>query len=456
MNNAVSTSVPHTNWFSSALLAAGLVFFSFAGDGAVAQDQGYWLLSKVHPATIKQRETSDGLTDVVKEGHDNHVENTVNFRKSEITTHTYFSPPPNSLIPGQKVTFHLSIRRVQNTFTCCFFGTQAYYIFGVAKDPTTPTSMMSGQINSSDRENVRDLSGVMTVPDLTHLPLAERAEKSLWLRIQINPPVYDKLYQYAWVGGPPLATAKTGDIDIPIAASPTPPDAVGPSDQPKQTTKSCPDNATQLQLQVCRHTAAQGATIRVPIHLLKSDDLANLNFDLRYDPSVAKPAGKAEKGPLLGGQVLLESNIGQAGLARIGFAGSAGVSGSGVLAWVPFTIVGAPGSHTALTVQDTAANTVSNARPSFALVSGEIAVVQGQSTSDGASAIPKPKTDPLPKPDTQSKPPEPVKVFTALDALKALQMSVGLLGPDMAYDLDKNGQITSNDARLILRGIVGR
>jgi hypothetical protein len=35
-------------------------------------------------------------------------------------------------------------------------------------------------------------------------------------------------------------------------------------------------------------------------------------------------------------------------------------------------------------------------------------------------------------------------------------MSVGLLAPDMAYDLDKNGQITSNDARLILSRVVGR
>lgn len=255
---------------------------------------------------------------------------------------------------------------------------------------------------------------------------------------------------------PQTPPKKTGDTGTPAPVSPTPPDSAGPSNQPKQTAKACPDNASRLQLQVCHHTVAKGATIRVPIHLLESDNLANLNLDLKYDAAVAKPAGKAEKGPLLGSRHLLESNLGQPGLTRIGFAGSAGVSGSGILAYVPFTIVGAPGTHTTLTLQDTAANTVSNTRPSFSLVSGELTVAQGQSPSDGGSADPKPKTDQQPKPDTTSKPPEPARVFTALDALKALQMSVGLVAPDMTYDLDKNGQITSNDARLILRGVVGR
>lgn len=265
---------------------------------------------------------------------------------------------------------------------------------------------------------------------------------------------------------PQTPPKKTGDTDTPTPkptptptptpVGPTPPDSTGPSSQPKQTAKSCPDTTSRLQLQVCRHTAAKGATIRVPIHLLGSDDLANLNLDLKYDAAVAKPVGKAEKGPLLGSRHLLESNLGQPGLARIGFAGSTGVSGSGVLAYVPFTIVGAPGTHTTITLQDTAANTSSNARPSFSLVSGELTVEREQTPPDGGSTNPKPKTDPQPKPDTTSKPPEPVRVFTALDALKALQMSVGLVPPDITHDLDKNGQITSNDARLILRDIVGR
>lgn len=425
--------------------------------GAIAQ-QGYWRLTKVLPAVIKNVPPdphNGGLADSVKDTHDNYIEDTVSTYKDQITTRTYFSPPPLSLFPSQKVTFHASIRRVQNTFKGSSHGTGVFYNFGVGKDPYTPSVMLSGSLDASSPSSVRDLTGVMKVPDNAGTA-AQQAEKSLWLRIQVNPPLYDKLYQYAWVAGPPPANMKTTDIDLPVASGPTPPDSSGVSSQPK-TVSACPINATQLTLQACRLSAAQGATIRVPIYLLKSADLANLNFDLKYDSAVAKPAGKAERGPLLGGQVLFESNVGQTGVARIGFAGSTGVSGSGIVAYVPFTVVGAPGSRTAIALQDTAANTIANARPSFALLAGEIAVVQGQTPSDGGASV-----NPNPKPDSQSKPPvvsnPPVskKVFTALDALKALRMSVGLLQSDPSYDLDANGQITSNDARLILGRVVGR
>jgi pyruvate/2-oxoglutarate dehydrogenase complex dihydrolipoamide acyltransferase (E2) component len=195
-----------------------------------------------------------------------------------------------------------------------------------------------------------------------------------------------------------------------------------------------------------------GATVQVPVYLNKASDLANLNFDLSYDGAVAKASGKATKGTLLGSHALFESNLSQVGAAHIGFAGTSGVTGSGVIAYVPFTIVGAPGSHTSLELKDTAANTSTSARPTIALAAGEIVV---------AGAAPPPTNPPQPTPTTPNPPtptptPTPEKTFTALDALKALQMSVGLLAPDMAYDLDKNGQITSNDARLILSRVVGR
>lgn len=452
MLGAVSRPIASAMRFAFALLAAG-VGFGFGGVGA--QEQGYWRLSKVLPAEIKPSPPNEAA-DVVRETRNVYVENTVSTDKGQITTHTYFSSPPLSLFPGQKVTFHASIRRIQNTFGCCFFGTGVDYQFGVSKEPRTTAVMLNGQLNSSDTTNVRDLSGVMKVPDNNYGSASERAEKSLWLAIELNPPRYKKYYQYAWVAGPAPADSKTGDIDLGVPSAQPPSEPSVPSNQPKQAAKACPDNAaTQLELQVCRHSAAQGATIRVPIYLLKSDNLANLNLELKYDSAVVKPVGKAEKGPLLGSQVLFESNLGQAGVARLGFAGSGGVSGSGILAYVPFTIVGAPGSRTTVAVHDTAANTAADARPSFALVAGEIAVAQAPAVSEGSSA-PKPGPNTSPSPSVPPKPPEPVKVFTALDALKALQMSVNLLTPDMAYDLDKNAQITSNDARLILRRVVER
>jgi len=219
-------------------------------------------------------------------------------------------------------------------------------------------------------------------------------------------------------------------------APPTPKVTVTPPPTPPATppatptaAKACPDNPPAMELQTCHIVAKPGAAIDVPIYLLKSTDLANLNLELRYDGAVVKAAGKAKIGPMLNAsQELFESNPNQLGLVKVGFAGTAGVAGSGILAYVPFTVVGAAGSHSVLDVKDTAADTASGAVAKLLLAPGDIVV---------------------------EAPPPPPPVFTALDALKALQMSVGLLPPDMAYDLDKSGQITSNDARLILARVVG-
>ena len=50
----------------------------------------------------------------------------------------------------------------------------------------------------------------------------------------------------------------------------------------------------------------------------------------------------------------------------------------------------------------------------------------------------------------------PPRTFTTDDALRALRMSVKLLPEDLVLDLDENGQITSNDARIILRRVTKR
>ena len=43
---------------------------------------------------------------------------------------------------------------------------------------------------------------------------------------------------------------------------------------------------------------------------------------------------------------------------------------------------------------------------------------------------------------------------TAVDALKALKMSQGTMGTDLAYDVDRNGSVNADDARLILKWAV--
>jgi hypothetical protein len=46
--------------------------------------------------------------------------------------------------------------------------------------------------------------------------------------------------------------------------------------------------------------------------------------------------------------------------------------------------------------------------------------------------------------------------LTAADALCALKMSVGNREEDLKMDMDKNDLVTSGDARILLRLVVGR
>ena len=474
MTKRVSLTIVGAGRLALGLFAAGFVAIASLalGEGpAVAQEQGYWKFEGGLPAEVKPVvSTRDvGWGDTAQEEADGRIRDTNYGPREAIVTDTVYSQPPAVLIPGQKVTFWIAISLVKNTFTCCGFGSATRYYYGVFKDPRVTGEIASTGLVSGDAVSgvhSRKQAGVMTVPPPS--PDAQaRAEQSLWLNVSVNPPLYQKYYKYAWIAGPTPANAQRGDYDAGLPktsdsasdtgantganAGPNNGPDNGANNSPPAVVKPCPDTAAaQTELQACRITANAGATVQVPVYLNKASDLANLNFDLSYDGAVAKASGKAMKGALLGSQVLFESNLSQVGAAHIGFAGTTGVTGSGVIAYVPFTIGGAPGSHTSLELKDTAANTSTSGRPAIALAAGEIVV---------AGAAPPPPNPPQPAvttPTPPAPPPPPEKTFTALDALKALQMSVGLLAPDMAYDLDKNGQITSNDARLILSRVVGR
>ena len=184
-----------------------------------------------------------------------------------------------------------------------------------------------------------------------------------------------------------------------------------------------------MELQVCHIDAKPGASVVVPVFLLKSVDLAALNFELSYDPAVIKLASNPTFGPIKILGAIFAVNTNQAGDLRLGFAAKTGVAETGVFLSVPFTVVGPTGSRTALGLKVTSANGGNGAAEKVLVAPGDLVV---------------------------EAPPPPPPVFTALDANRALAMSVGMQAPDLKYDLDKDGQITANDARLILQQVVGQ
>jgi len=211
---------------------------------------------------------------------------------------------------------------------------------------------------------------------------------------------------------------------------------------------------SRFTVQAGEARVAPGGTVRVPVSLQKAVNVANLNFEVRYDASVAAFDGEAAKGDLLGGAFLVVNGKG-AGLVRGAFAVSSGISGTGVIATLPFRAIGAPGRKAALTVSVTAANDPSGAAIPADQINGSIEIV-----GPPATPVPPPTRVPTPPPPTM--PPggsgdcNGDGRVTEVDALCALRISVGLQASDLRMDVNGDGSVTSLDAAKILRKAVGK
>lgn len=235
---------------------------------------------------------------------------------------------------------------------------------------------------------------------------------------------------YSCQNGPaPTAPATPTAVPTPKVTVTMPPTPQATPPATPTAAKACPDNPPAMELQICNIVAKPGASVLVPVYLLKSVELAALNFELSYDPAVIKLASNPTFGPLKILGAIFAINTNQAGDLRLGFAAKTGVAESGVFLSVPFTVIGPAGARTALGLKVTSANGGNGAAEKVLVEPGELVV---------------------------EAPPPPPPAFTALDANRALSMSVGMLAPDMKYDLDKDGQITANDARLILQQVVAQ
>lgn len=253
-------------------------------------------------------------------------------------------------------------------------------------------------------------------------------------------------YNYRWVDGP----LPPGGIKIPPAdgasdtagtpTSPTPggtgmPPAPPPGTMPAPGTAPEPANTTKFTVQAGVRRAKPGETVQVPVYLLNPSGVTNLNATVSYTPAVAAAQGKPVRGNVLG-TALFEANTAEAGIARVGFAGSKPVADSGTLSHITFKAVGMPGDRTVLKVAVTTANGADGKLMTAETINGEVLIVgeggkiPGDADGDG--------------------------VITASDALSALKMSVKLIPEDKNLDMDRDGSVTSNDARLILMKAVGK
>ena len=171
-------------------------------------------------------------------------------------------------------------------------------------------------------------------------------------------------------------------------------------------------------------TAAPGSTVQVPVYFQNAQNVGSLGFKLAYNPSVVQVI-KVSKGSLMS-PATFTSNV-QPDYIIFGFATPQSISGTGSAAVVEFQALGAEGSRSPLTLTEIMATGSSGATLSVNSVNGELSIGQkqiGDADGDGKLSV--------------------------LDALIALKMYVQLLPLDLTADINKDGRVTPEDARLII------
>ena len=194
-------------------------------------------------------------------------------------------------------------------------------------------------------------------------------------------------------------------------------------EHPTATGVTGPPRGTVLTAE--SRTVAPGGAVQVPIMLDNAQNVGSLGFQLSYDPAVVQVVN-VPKGALLA-PASFTSNTQQPGLIIFGFATTQAVSGDGSAAIVEFKAVGAQGSSSALTLSQVEATDASGASVSVEMFGGQVTIGQlSQGDINGDNKV------------------------SALDALRALRMYVQLEAENLILDMNGNGRVTPEDARLIL------
>ncbi len=197
--------------------------------------------------------------------------------------------------------------------------------------------------------------------------------------------------------------------------------------------ETTPDTTDVMGLEFESRSKPAGSTIQIPLTLNGiTDSIGNMDLTLNYDSSVLEATEVIKGG--LSTDSLFDYNIVD-GTIKISLADKQGFSGDGSIAYVKFDVVGAKGSSCNL---DIAAMTTNRADNYETLeieahdgLFNVISMEEGMGDSDGDG------------------------VYTALDALYALQMAVDKIPKDPVMDVNEDGSVTSLDARNILKISVG-
>lgn len=355
---------------------------------------------------------------------------------------------PNIVIPGKKYSVTVNSIMIENH--CCYWNIGIY--FNPWGSGTRCVASHAGNVGDMDR-------GPQTCT-YELLKGTESGKSKIEATVQTTGNIY--YYTYIWYSGPPPADA--GGTGNP------PPGSGGTTGTGSGTTGGTSGGG--MALRVDKVKASSGETVNVPVYLDNSTGLANVNFNLIYD--VRKVVvGNTEKGSLVPATTSLVANPRQAGMVRVGLAGSQDITGSGILVKIPFKAVGPAGGRADLKLAITTKGSASGGKPAIQAIDGWIEIggpgggggtgTGGSSTGGGTTGTGGTPTGGKTDPGVKPKPPGGIPGdvngngrLEAIDALQALKMSVGLIDENLTADVDGDGDVTSTDARLILMKVVGK
>ena len=191
-------------------------------------------------------------------------------------------------------------------------------------------------------------------------------------------------------------------------------------------------SVTRMTLKTDKRVLKAGDSAWIPVTMLLGTNVANLNFEVSYDPRVVQVLGGEVKGSFFA-TALGQVNTGQSGRVLVGFARPDGESGSGTVAYIQYKAVGRPGDVTPLTLKVSSINNPGGQVPPIDVIHGEIRIVDENGLTPGSC--------------------DGSLTLTESDAMCALKMSVELFPTQPVMDMDKDGRVTSRDATLILQKI---
>ena len=199
------------------------------------------------------------------------------------------------------------------------------------------------------------------------------------------------------------------------------------------TVESITPQPTETVVSVKNYNAEKGKTIDIPIDMTKAQTIGSMDITLTYDSSVLT-ATKVTSGTLTSGSTVM-GNTATLGTVTIGIMDVFGFSGDGSIAKITFEVIGNDGDTSSLTLTSVSASDTDFNDVPLTTQNGKFTVgtspcgVAGDLNGDGK--------------------------VSSLDALMALQMSVGLIQVDQCADVNGNGKVTSLDALMILQKAVG-